>query len=178
MQEPLLVFDVETQRTANEVGGWSNIRRMGLSVAVTYTPHTDTYRTFLEDDVAALLSDLRCAGLIVGYNVQRFDYEVLRAYTSDPLADLPTADLLLHLHAALGWRPRLDDVAAATLGERKNGDGLAAVRWFREGLIDRVAAYCRRDVELTWRLYDFGRQHRHVAVFDRYRRTQQVPVDW
>lgn len=178
MQEPLLVFDVETQRTASEVGGWNNIRLMGLSVAVTYAPHTDTYRTFLEDDIAALLADLRSAELIVGYNVQRFDYEVLRAYTSDPLADLPTVDLLLHLRVALGWRPRLDDVAAATLGEQKDGDGLAAVRWFREGQIDKVAVYCQRDVELTWRLYDFGRRHRHVAVFDRYRRTQQVPVDW
>lgn len=178
MKTPLLVLDLETQLTADEVGGWSNIRDMKLSVAVTYAPNEALYRVYEESDAGRLVSDLRSAEAVVGYNLERFDYEVLRAYTSDPLRDLPTVDMLLDIYHVLGWRAKLDDLAAATLGERKSADGLAAVRWFRQGFVDKVIEYCKRDVELTWRVYDFGRRNRYVTVFDRRLGTRKVPVRW
>jgi DEAD/DEAH box helicase domain-containing protein len=178
MTTPLLVLDLETQRTADQVGGWSHIRDMGLSVGVTYDPELDEYHVYREEDAAQLVADLRAADLVVGYNLIRFDYEVLRAYTPDPLQDLPTVDMLVDLRHALGWRPRLNDVAAATLGEQKSADGLAAVRWFREGKLQKVIDYCKRDVEVTWRVYDFGRQNRHVLILDRQLRPRRVPVPW
>ncbi|HEY75662.1 MAG TPA: helicase [Thermoflexia bacterium] len=178
MTAPLLVFDLETQRIASEVGGWSNIRALGLSVGVTYDPESDLYQVYTEPEVDRLIADLRAARLIVGYNLYRFDYEVLRAYTDDPLDDLPTVDMLRDLYQVLGWRPKLDDVVAATLGERKSADGLAAVRWFREGKLDQVIEYCKRDVEVTWRLYEFGRRNRYVAVHDRNWRLRRIPVRW
>jgi DEAD/DEAH box helicase domain-containing protein len=175
---PLLVLDIETQLTADEVGGWDNIKDMRLAVAVTYNAAADVYNTYYEDDAQQLVSDLRQAGLIIGYNLHRFDYTVLRAYTDDPLQDLPTVDMLLDLYQALGWRPRLDNVASATLGERKSADGLAAVRWFRQGQLDKVVAYCKKDVEITWQVYDFGRARKYVKVLDRRWNTRQVPVPW
>ncbi|MBN1178280.1 MAG: ribonuclease H-like domain-containing protein [Anaerolineae bacterium] len=173
----LLVFDLETQLTSDEVGGWNHIRDMRLSVGVTYDPAADRYETYYEADALRLVADLRAAERVVGYNLLRFDYEVLRAYTNDPLRDLPTVDMLADLYGRLGWRPKLDDVAAATLGEHKSADGLAAVRWFRAGEIGKVSDYCRRDVEVTWRVYDFGRQNRYVSVFDR-RAPRRVAVVW
>jgi DEAD/DEAH box helicase domain-containing protein len=174
----MLIFDLETQMTADEVGGWNYIRDMRLSVGVTYDPAQDRYQTYYEDDAVQLIADLRAAESIVGYNLLRFDYEVLRAYTDDPLRDLPTVDMLVDLHRALGWRPKLDDVAAATVGTRKSADGLAAVRWFREGNIQQVVDYCQRDVEVTWKVYDFGRQNKYVQIFDRRRRPRRVSVPW
>ena len=173
-----VVFDLETQHTADEVGGWRNICDMRLAVAVTYDAAMDVYRDYTEQDVDRLIATLRGADLVVGYNVLRFDYEVLSAYTKDSLSDLPTVDMLRDLHHALGWRPKLDDVAAATLGERKSADGLQAVRWFRQGQLDKVMAYCRRDVEVTWRVYDFGRRNGYVQYRDRRYRTHRVPVKW
>jgi DEAD/DEAH box helicase domain-containing protein len=174
----IVAFDVETQRTADEVGGWSNIRDMGLAVAVTYHAAEDVYRDFTEDQVEELIAALREADLVVGYNVFRFDYQVLRAYTSDPLTDLPTVDMLRDLYQTLGWRPKLDGIAAATLGEGKSADGLQAVRWFREGKLDQVIAYCRKDVEVTWGVYDFGRENGYVQYHDRRYRVHRVPVSW
>jgi DEAD/DEAH box helicase domain-containing protein len=173
-----IVFDLETQHTADEVGGWGNIRDMRLAVAVTYDTAMDVYRDYTEQDADRLIATLRGADLVVGYNVLRFDYEVLRAYTEDPLSDLPTVDMLQDLYHALGWRPRLDGVAAATLGERKSADGLQAVRWFRQGQLDKVVAYCRRDVEVTWQVYDYGRRNGYVQYRDRQYRTHRVPVRW
>ena len=174
----IVVFDVETQHTADEVGGWGNIRGMKLAVAVTYHAAEDVYRDYVEEQAGDLIAALREADLVVGYNVLRFDYEVLRAYTDDPLNDLPTVDMLRDLHHTLGWRPKLDGLAAATLGEGKSADGLQAVRWFREGKLDEVIAYCRKDVEVTWRVYDFGRKNGYVQYHDRRRRVHKVPVRW
>ncbi len=174
----IVVLDLETQRTADEVGGWHNIRDMALAVAVTYSPADDVYRDYTEKDVDLLIAALRGADLVVGYNVLRFDYEVLRRYTTERLEQLPTLDMLDDLYRILGWRLSLDAVASATLGETKNADGLQAVYWFRQGQLDKVIAYCRRDVELTWRLYQFGRREGYVQYRDRRRRLQRVLVRW
>jgi DEAD/DEAH box helicase domain-containing protein len=174
----IVAFDVETQYTADEVGGWSRIRDMRLAVAVTYHAAEDEYRTYTEQDVESLIATLCGADLVVGYNLLRFDYEVLRAYTDDPLLDMPTVDMLRDIHNVLGWRLKLDDVAAATLGERKSADGLQAVRWFREGKLDQVIAYCRRDVEVTWRVYQFGQRNGYIQYLDRRRGMRRVPVRW
>jgi DEAD/DEAH box helicase domain-containing protein len=174
----IIVFDLETQYAADEVGGWSNIPDMRLAVAVTYNASMDVYRDYTEQEVDLLIAALRGADLVVGYNLIRFDYEVLRAYTDDPLSDLPTVDMLRDLHRAIGWRPKLDSVADATLGEGKSADGLQAVRWFRQGQLDKVIAYCRRDVEVTWHVYRFGRQNGYVQYRDRRGRTHKVPVRW
>jgi DEAD/DEAH box helicase domain-containing protein len=174
----IITLDVETQHTADEVGGWRNIRDMRLAVAVTYDAADNVYRDYTEQDAKLLIAALRSADLVVGYNVIRFDYEVLRAYTDDPLSDIRTVDMLQDLYQVMGWRPKLDNVAAATLGESKSADGLQAVRWFREGKLDKVIAYCRRDVEVTWRIYEYGRHNGYVKYRDKRWREHMVPVRW
>nr|HID14754.1 helicase [Anaerolineae bacterium] len=174
----IIVFDLETQHTADEVGGWRYIRDMRLAVAVTYNAATDVYRSYTEQEVDRLIAILRGADLVVGYNVRRFDYEILRGYTTERLDQIPTLDMLDDLYHTLGWRPSLDAVAAATLGETKSADGLQAVRWFRQGQLDKVIAYCRHDVEVTWRIYRFGRRNGYVQYRDRNWRVHKVPVRW
>jgi len=176
--DDVIVLDLETQYIASEVGGWGNIRDMRLAVGVAYHVAEDAYTTYLESDAERLIAALRQADLIVGYNLLRFDYEVLRRYTDDLLLDLPTVDMLRDIHRALGWRLKLDDVAAATLGEGKSADGLQAVRWFRQGQVQKVIDYCRRDVEVTWQVYRFGQQNGHVRYRDRNWRIRRVPVKW
>jgi DEAD/DEAH box helicase domain-containing protein len=173
-----LVFDVETQRLSDEVGGWDHIRRMGLAAAVVYSVEADSYTTYLEPDVAALVDRLASARLVIGFNVMRFDYEVLLAYTTHPLRSLPTLDIMVELQRHLGFRPSLASVASGTLGAGKSADGVQSVQWFRQGLIDKVIAYCTEDVRLTAELYRFGRTKGHVLMHDRVRGVVRVPVRW
>jgi DEAD/DEAH box helicase domain-containing protein len=173
-----ITFDVETQYLADEVGGWDNIRDMRLAAAVTYDSATNVYRNYTEEEVDQLVSTLLGADLVVGYNVIRFDYEVLRRYTDARLADIPTVDMLQDLYRALRWRPKLDNIAAATLGEKKSADGKQAVRWYRQGKLDKVMAYCHRDVEVTWKVYRFGQQNGYVKYRDKRWREHMVPVRW
>lgn len=174
----IVFFDVETQRTFDEVGGRHNIRKLGLSAAVTYSTATGGFRHYTEETVHKLIAELRAADLVVGFNVLRFDYEVLRAYTDDPLDDLPTVDMLDQIYRTLGFRVSLDGLAGTTLGVAKSADGLQAVRWYRQGRIQEILDYCQQDVEVTRQLYEYGQQHKHLKYQDRSYRTQMVPVSW
>jgi DEAD/DEAH box helicase domain-containing protein len=174
----VVVFDLETRRSFAEVGGRSQLHRLGLSVGVAYRYDTDEYLVVTEETVGQLISLLLAADLVVGYNIRGFDYEVLRAYTDEDLQRLPTFDLMYDLEQRLGFRPKLESVAAPTLGAGKSGDGLQALEWWRLGEIDKIVEYCREDVRVTRELYDFGKRHRWVQV-DRFGgKPRKVEVSW
>ncbi len=174
----VIYFDLETQRTFDEVGGRDNTTLLRLSAAVTYSTATGSYHRYTEGRVIELVRALRDADLVVGYNVLEFDYEVLRGYADFPFEQLPTMDMMQHLAERLHFRPPLESVATATLGVGKSADGLQAVRWYRQGLIDKVLDYCQKDVKVTKEVHEFGRRNKFVYYWDRQYQRQIVPVSW
>src|SRR3989442_1591504 len=94
----IIYFDLETQKSAGEVGGWDRKRDMLMSVGVTYATGDAQYRIFGEPQVNDLVNQLMRADLIVGFNILNFDYEVLAHYSPldlnptmlDLMADLET----------------------------------------------------------------------------------------
>ena len=174
----LVVFDLETQNAIDEVGGRGNLRLLRMSVGVTYAAAESAFHRYTEAGVADLLSELRSADVVVGFNLLNFGYEVLRAYTHEDLRQLPTIDMLDHVHRAAGFRVGLDALAAATLNESKTAHGLQPIAWWREGKLDELFAYCEHDVDVTRRLFEFGRAHRYVQFHDRNYRLRRVPVNW
>jgi DEAD/DEAH box helicase domain-containing protein len=174
----VVYFDVETQRSAAEVGGWRHIDRMGLALAVVWDDRTGECTTYREADVAALVTHLERADLVVGYNVLRFDYRVLGAYTDRPLERLPTFDLLVALRAALGRRISLGNVGGATLGRAKTADGLQSLEWVRTGRWHEVEAYCRADVELTRAVFQHAIGCGWLAFERDGRLLRTPPLDW
>jgi DEAD/DEAH box helicase domain-containing protein len=177
-QSKTLFFDLETQRTFDEVGGRHNLARLGLAVGVIYDTSTQEYRAYTEEAADKLVEELVQADLVVGFNLLGFDYAVLQPYTDYPLQALPTVDLLRDIHQQLGFRLSLQALSEATLGARKSADGLQSVAWFRQGEVDKVIEYCRRDVELTRQLYEYGRQRGHVLYWDRRGQMRKVLVSW
>ncbi len=173
----IVYFDVETQRLADEVGGWDYIDRMGLAVAVTYSTARGGFEYYTEENVNALIDELVHADLVVGFNILHFDYTVLRPYTTRDLQQLPSLDIMCEIQRQLGHRVKLENCANATLGVSKGGDGVQAVQWFRQGLIDQVARYCMQDVDIVRRLHEYGRKHQQLLV-DTYSGRKIVPVSW
>lgn len=143
------VFDLETMRSAEEVGGWHRADRMGVSVAVVFDSSLDGCVTYLEHEVEQLIDHLQQLDLVVGFNNKRFDNQVLTGYSTADLAALPTLDLLEQISTHLGYRLSLDRLAEHTLGEKKSANGLQALAWYKEGRIDLIQKYCRKDVEIT-----------------------------
>jgi DEAD/DEAH box helicase domain-containing protein len=176
--EKVVVFDLETQRSFAEVGGRSQFHRLGVSIGVAYRYETDEFLVVTEDTIGELIDLLLEATLVVGYNIRGFDYEVLRAYTDEDLQALPTLDLMYDLEQRLGFRPKLDSVVSATLGEGKIADGMQALEWWRTGDIDKIIEYCREDVRVTRDLYDFGKRNRWVQVSRFGGSPRKVEIDW
>lgn len=175
----IVYFDLETQKSADEVGGWGNISKMGLSIAVTYSTAREEYTIYGEKQVGDLLKELQRADLVVGFNNLRFDYEVLHGYTSFDLSQLPTLDMLVELQAALNHRLSLDSIATATFGVEKTAEGLQAIRWFKEGKLAEIAEYCCYDVKATRLVHEFGAEYGCVFYYSKKtQRRERVAVSW
>ena len=79
----------------------------------------------------------------------------------------------------LGHRLSLDSIAEATLGTKKSGHGLDAIRYFREGNMEALKKYCTDDVRITRDIFEYGKTNSKLMYFSKYRPDQlTVPVDW
>ena len=149
---------------------------MGLAVAVTADLATGEARVYTEDQVGLLLDDLSAAACIIGFNVRRFDYAVLSGYRALDYGGLPTLDILEEVHSSLGFRLSLSHLAQETLGAPKLADGLQSLAWFKAGELDKVIEYCKADVDLTRRLFEFGRSQGYLLYRDYQGRSARLPV--
>ncbi|MCP4902494.1 MAG: hypothetical protein GY906_36485 [bacterium] len=174
----VVVFDLETQRSFDDVGGRSQMHRLGVSVGVAYRYDQDSFLVVTEDEIDQLIELLFTADLVVGYNILGFDYEVLRGYTDRDFSAIESFDLMRDLHERLGFRPKLESVATATLGVGKSADGLQALEWWRSGEVDKIKHYCQEDVRVTRDLYDFGKRNRCVMVSRFGGKPKKVQVEW
>jgi len=175
----LVYFDLETQRSANDVGGWAHKDRMGMSVGVTYSTREKRYRIYAEEDAEELINEILAADLVIGYNHIHFDYEVLQGYSIWEIGgQARSLDLMVDLEARLGHRPKLEAVASACLGAGKTADGIDAIKWWRQGEIMKIAEYCCFDVKVTRQVHEYGVEHGFVKYTDRNGREQEVQVDW
>ena len=173
-----LVFDLETQLSADEVGGWGNIAKMKLAVAVTVEVETGKYRTYYEEDAEDLIFALKGAELVIGFNLKRFDYTVLKPYGLNDAEAINTLDLMLEVQKVLGHRLSLGALATATLNAEKSADGLQSIEWFKEGRLDLITEYCQQDVRLTRDLYLYGKDKGYLIYENRKHGLVRVKVKW
>ena len=164
------VFDLETRKSAQQVGGWKNARDMQVSVAVLYDSADDRYHSYSGEQVAALMNHLQQLDLVVGFNIKRFDYKVLSGYTDFDFNSLPTFDLF----SAIGNRTGLDKLASATLGTKKSAHGLQAVEWWEQGKLKELEDYCRQDVKITRDLFLHAQQGLLLKYCDKWGNLQTV----
>ncbi|MDR3629376.1 MAG: DEAD/DEAH box helicase [Desulfocapsaceae bacterium] len=170
------VFDLETMRSAEEVGGWQRADKMGISVAVVYDSQLEGYVTYLEHEIDHLVEHLMGLDLIVGFNNKRFDNQVLAGYSTARLDALPTIDLLEEVSNHLGYRLSLDKLAEHTLGVNKSADGLQALKWYKEGKIREIVSYCRQDVEMTRDLFLHGLEHGYFLFKNKAGSIVRLPL--
>ena len=170
-----VVFDIETQNIFAEVGS-SDVTALDISVVTVYDSATDTYTTATIDNLEILWPIIEQADALVGYNSNHFDIPLLNKYYPGDLTQIKSIDMLESIKESLGRRLRLDSVAQATVGAKKSADGLAAVRWWREGEIDKIKKYCEQDVKVTKKVFDYAMEHGHVKFKDGTRK-REIPLD-
>jgi DEAD/DEAH box helicase domain-containing protein len=175
----IVIFDLETQNLFEDVGGRANMAALKVACAVSWSSKSKDFKIYWEKDVLDLIAELKSTQRVVGFNIKGFDYEVLRPYApTERLHFLPTLDIMEELFKELSFRVSLDSVARATLGASKSADGIQAVRWWREGKMDLLQEYCRQDVDVTRRFYEFGCANGFVYFFTRLGSKRMVKVNW
>jgi len=178
-QEPrILVFDLETKRSAEEVGGWTNSHLMSIALAVVWDSIEQKFFTFQEQEVDSLIKKLKTADLVVGFNLVNFDYIVLSAYTDLDFSKIPTFDILLDLYQKIGTRFSLKHLVEVNLNQTKLGNGLESIVWVKKGRFDLVEEYCRKDVELTRDLFYLGLKNHFIRFKDAKGELLELTLNW
>jgi hypothetical protein len=182
----IVYFDLETQRSFGDVGGFANKSKMGVSVGVTYSTARGTYEIYGENEMDRLGEELVRADLVVGWNHLQFDYPVLQPYIFHTLADQTlNLDMMLDLETKVGFRLKLDSVASASLGTGKTADGLDALRWWQEhkktgdfSPLRKIAEYCAFDVKVTKCVHEFALENGYLRYDDKNGGIADIAVDW
>ena len=68
-EQRILYFDLETQKSADDVDGWANIHLMELAVGVVWDSLEQRFFSYLENEASQLVRKLKSADLVVGFNV-------------------------------------------------------------------------------------------------------------
>ncbi len=151
----LVVFDVETKKAFDEVGGFFP-EKLGVSVSGVWYGEEGTegtLRGFREEEFGEMFKIFESADRIVGFNSIDFDMAALKPYYLGDLLKLPNFDILQEVEKKVGHRVKLDSIAKETLGIQKGGNGLDAITYFHEGNWEKLTKYCLQDVEITKDLY-------------------------
>lgn len=153
-----VVFDIETSNIFQEVGS-NNPADLSISVVGLYDYSTDSYQTFLVEEFGSLWPILENADMLITFNGDHFDIPLLDKYYSGSLFKIKSLDILKEMQKSAGRRMKLDQIAEGTLGINKSGHGLDAIKWWREGEVEKVKKYCLDDVKITKDIYEYALQN-------------------
>lgn len=174
----ILVMDLETQKSFKEVGK-VNLHKLKVSVAGVYDYLTGEYRAYEEREIMAVDKRLQDVGLLIGFNIRRFDLPVLAPYLFRPIDQIPVLDLLDAVEKERGHRASLDSIAGPTLKQHKTGHGAEALVMFKENRMDELKKYCLDDVRLTKDVYEFGCREGKILFTSSWDyKTYEIPVRW
>ncbi len=170
-----IVFDIET---IGEIrNGAPAMETQELTVVCIWDSQTNEYSSYLKEELPKLWPILERSDVLVGYNSDHFDIPILNKYYSGDLSKIKSVDLLKEVKNVLGRRLKLDNLAQATLGAGKSGDGLQAQRWWAEGKVDLVRKYCIDDVRITKELYDYAKKHGSLKFKDYESGVREIKLD-
>jgi DEAD/DEAH box helicase domain-containing protein len=150
-----ITFDIESI-SESMVRGRIDVSEQEITVVAIHDSETNEYTAYSREELPRLWPIIERADLLIGFNSDTFDIPLLNRYYPGDLGRIRSLDLLSEVQGALGRRIRLQSLAEATLGVGKSGDGAKAQDWWREGLHDKVRAYCIEDVRLTRGLFDYA----------------------
>lgn len=178
MTNGFLYIDVETQRTAEQCGGFTieAILRRGVAVAVTWRKAQGGFRIYREQDCPQLIADIQAAECVVGFNCLNFDFGIIGGHV--PFTTPRTLDLLGLFDELLGFSVGLDALAKGTLGRKRFSDGNRNTALWKTGNHSTVERNCQRDVSIIRSLHDFILSTGWLAYIDANGQRQGLCVPY
>lgn len=171
----MIFLDIETKNTSNE--DFFDTKGLEISYVGVIDENGKEY-DFWEKDVLALGEMIKASDWVVGYNNISFDLPVIANYLGSEINDVNQIDLMVAISRVIRFRPKLDDVASATLGKGKIGKGIDAGKYWASGDLDSLKKYCMEDVRITKEVYEFGLQNGFVKYFDKSGFIKEAKINW
>lgn len=193
---PTYVFDVETVFLSYELPErWEDVHLLRVAVCDVFDVEKKEHHIFTAApdenpgmrELFEFFSRLREEGCtLVSFAGEGFDWKVLQGEfamsgfipnrSHFDLGKIEMVDLQALLADRLGWRISLENLALCNLAEGKSMKGVDAPKRWRQGRWPEVVEYCKRDVDLTHRLWELGKRQGYLALSTDG--TIRVPVKW
>lgn len=170
-----ITFDIETANILPSLAR-QDVTRLELAVVAIHDSETGEFSSYSKEELPLLWPIIEKADTLIGYNSNSFDIPLLNHYYPGDLTRIKSVDLMVEVQNVLGRRLRLQSIAEATLKVGKSGNGLDSVRWWQEGLYDKVRQYCIQDVKITRDLYDYALE-KGVLKYKDLKDIRDVKID-
>lgn len=144
-----VVFDHESKKIAD------NFIDNGISYLGYYRSDLDFFGGFFEEDLDKFKEIVKHADTLVGFNIVGYDIPVLKRYYDLDLSGKQIIDIYKIIVDEYKIYLKLDNITSTTFGLGKIAHGLDAVRFYKEGNLNKLKEYCDMDVKLTKELYEF-----------------------
>jgi len=183
-----IIFDTETKKFFDEIEGY-DAGKLGVSITSVYSRMLDgnfkevegKMQSFWEADFPEMFKLFEKADRIIGFNSIGFDVPALSPYLPPHWPKLKHFGILAQIKNVAGKRMSLDSLAKATLGTKKNDNGINAIKYWNEGSVESLAKlkkYCEMDVTLTRDIYDHVLKNGHVKYTDFWNETREIKLDF
>ena len=177
----VMALDIETGNYSYEIGGWDKHSLFEPTVVATWDG--DNGHVFSKQDIEMTTAEVHelhprtlgdhlqkhidNGGVILGHNIKKFDLPVLNAALDCWTAgDLMTkaesvidTKLLISKAGGKSIATSLEMLARNTLDIGKSMTSHDAPEAWRAGRYLEVAEYCLKDSQLTYDLYQYGREN-------------------
>ncbi len=170
-----IVFDIETRNIFSEVGS-SDPAKLDIALVGIYDSETDSYSSYLQEELSQLWPILERADMLIGFYSEHFDLPLLNKYYPGDLSKIKHLDILKEIRKQYGRGMKLQQLAEGTLKTTKSGHGLDAIKWWRQGEVEKIRQYCLDDVRITKDIYDFAVNNQKV-FFKEGREVKEVKID-
>lgn len=203
----LVIYDVEICSEVKKPGDWKRISCNWFGSAVAYSYDTDQYSFFLHSKGLDSLRTYLNRARVVTFNGVNFDSKVIlgrerkiNSYKGTKPgifignSDLKWLEYDLYVQVLRGYFKldndmaacrrispggfRLDDIAKATLGISKSGDGAEAPRLYRRQLYGDLLAYNLQDVRVLRALFEHAQKSGFVIGKNRQRVKIERASEW
>lgn len=168
-----LFFDLETRSYIDHSRKPKDLR---MSIAVVMDEFKSTW-VFDETQTNDLIRILVDADAVVGFNHKYFDLGVLSRYRSGwKVKKIRTIDIFDEIRRKTGFWASLANVSKATVKQDKLE--VDPVKLYRAGKLHMAIEYCIKDVDLTRRVYFYGRDTGRVFYRDKTDARKSIEVNW
>jgi len=183
----IVFFDLETQYLFQDLGMLNykqrDPTRLKLAIAGIFSNSKPLF--FNEDQTEELFENLNQADLIVGHNLLKFDYLVLKPYLGKKnisKLEHKTLDTFNELKKITGCYISLDDLGKRNLGMEKNVDTMKIPKMWRDGNHQEVKDYLLNDLKMTEAIYNHGKKNKKFKYdhkeYGKSYGEREVFVDW